>query len=71
MNARLPATLARALAPMDPPLSVVHQIVSEDQAARIDALMWAFKQRDGYAKHGDARALRLQQAREASTRVMP
>lgn len=33
MNAHLPPVLARALAPMAPPQSVVHQIVAADAAA--------------------------------------
>jgi len=36
MNATLPPCLAAALAPFAPPQSVVHQIVRDDEAARID-----------------------------------
>ena len=68
MNARLHPTLALALLPMAPKGSVVHQIVSEDQAKRIDAAMLAFKQRDGYAQRQFAQALRLEQALPQSLR---
>lgn len=65
MNAGLPTTLARALACMAPPSSVVHQIVSEDQAKRIDAAMLADKKRDGYAQRLEANAMRLQLSENA------
>ncbi len=68
MNAALPPTLARALLPMAPAGSVVHQIVSDDQAQRIDAAMLAFKQRDGYAQRQFAQALRLEQSLPESLR---
>lgn len=60
MNAHLHPTLARAMACMAPPSSIVHQIVSEDQALRIDAAMSADKQADGYARRNAEQALRLQ-----------
>ena len=65
MNAGLPPTLARALACMAPPSSIVHSIVSEDQAKRIDAAMLADKKRDGYAQRLEANAMRLQLSENA------
>jgi hypothetical protein len=65
VNASLPPTLARALACMAPPSSIVHQIVSEDQAKRIDAAMLADKKQDGYGRRLEANAMRLQLADNA------
>lgn len=36
MNAHLPPCLARALAPMAPPQSVVHQVITEDELLAAD-----------------------------------
>ena len=36
MSARIPLTLARALAPMAPPQSVVHQVITEDELLAAD-----------------------------------
>ena len=44
MNATLPVTLLRAMAPMAPPTSIVHQILSQEQARAIDAAMHRLKQ---------------------------
>ncbi len=65
MNAGLPITLARALQCMAPPSSIVHQIVSEEQAKRIDAAMLADKTQDGYCRRLEANAMRLQLADNA------
>jgi hypothetical protein len=60
MNASLPVSLAKSFVSMVPPSSIVHQIVSEDQAKRIDAAMLKFKQQDGYTRRLEANAMRLQ-----------
>lgn len=65
MNAQLPPCLAAALAPFAPPSSIVHSIVSEDQAKRIDAAMLADKKQDGYARRLEANAMRLQLSENA------
>ncbi len=39
MNATLPVTLLRAMAPMAPPSSIVHHIMSDEKARAIDAAM--------------------------------
>lgn len=39
MNATLPVTLLRAMAPMAPPASIVHHIMSDEKARAIDAAM--------------------------------
>ncbi|MDZ7892365.1 MAG: hypothetical protein U5L73_11485 [Rhodoferax sp.] len=65
MNAQLPHCLAAALAPFAPPSSIVHQIVSEEQAKRIDAAMHADKKQDGYVQRLEANAMRLQLAENA------
>ncbi len=39
MNATLPPALLRALAPMAPPSSIVHHILSEEKARAVDAAM--------------------------------
>lgn len=39
MNATLPVTLLRAMAPMAPPTSIVHHIMSDEKARAIDAAM--------------------------------
>ena len=36
MSARIPLALARALAPMAPPQSVVHQVITEDELLAAD-----------------------------------
>ena len=71
MNARMPAILAQALAPFAPPSSVVHQIVSEEQALRIDAAMLRDKQSNGYDRRADAQALCLQIERATQTGGTP
>lgn len=60
MNANLPTTLAAAMLSMAPPSSIVHQIVSEERAQRIDLAMHLDKLADGYGARRDAAALRLQ-----------
>ena len=44
MNACLPLTLAKALAPMAAPSSIVHQILSDDRCQALDAVMLRIKQ---------------------------
>lgn len=39
VNATLPGTLLRAMAPMAPPASIVHHIMSQEKARAIDAAM--------------------------------
>lgn len=51
-------TIAQALAPFAPPLSVLH--ITPEQALRIDAAMHADKRVDGYGQRGDAQAMALQ-----------
>ena len=53
-------TLARAMLAMAPPSSVVHQIVEQDQAQRIDAAVHADKLDDGYGRRKALAALNLQ-----------
>lgn len=65
MNASLPSSLTMALLSLAPPSSIVHQIVSEDQAKRIDAAMLADKKQDGYSRRLEASAMRLQLADNA------
>lgn len=60
MNAQLPLSLAAALAPFAPPSSIVHQIVSDEQAQRIDAAMLADAKADGYRIRNERAALALQ-----------
>lgn len=60
MNARLHPVMAAALLPFAPPSSIVHQIVSKEQAKRIDAAMLADKQADGYRIRNEQAALALQ-----------
>lgn len=64
MNARIPLCMAQALAPFAPPSSVVHQIVSEDQALRIDLDALLDKKANGYDRRNDAAALRVQIERQ-------
>lgn len=39
MNATIPVALLRAMAPMAPPASIVHHIMSQEKARAIDAAM--------------------------------
>ena len=64
MNAALHPTLAAAMLPMAPPSSIVHQIVSDEQAQRMDAGVLADKLAGGYDRRGDAAAMRLQLRRQ-------
>lgn len=59
---------AAPLLAMAPKGSIVHQIVSDEQAKRIDDAMLADKQVDGYAQRQFANALRLEQALPESLR---
>lgn len=68
MNASLPLCMAQALAPFAPPSSVVHQIVSEEQAQRIDAAMLHDKQTNRAEATLAAQALRLQIQRQGVMR---
>ena len=60
MNAVLPPVLARALAPLAPPKSVVHKIVADADAEAIDRAMLADKLEDGYGRRRDAMAMEMQ-----------
>lgn len=60
MNAQLPATLAPAVLGLVPADSIVREIFTPEQAARIDMAMLADKQSDGYGRRHIESALRLQ-----------
>lgn len=58
--------MAAALQPFAPPSSIVHQIVSEEQAQRIDAAMLANAKADVYRIRNELGALALQIAYQGS-----
>lgn len=60
MNTRLHPVMAAALLPFAPPSSIVHRIVSEERAQRIDAAMLADAKADGYRIRNERAALALQ-----------
>lgn len=62
MNATLPPCMAAALAPFAPPQSIVHQIVRDDEGARIaqDLAYEAEKQSGELDRANYRRALELQ-----------
>lgn len=60
MNATLPLTLARSMAAMAPPTSIVHKILADIKPEDIDRAMLADKLVDGYGQRARAAALRAQ-----------
>lgn len=61
MNARLSSTLARALLPMAPPSSIVHQVLSEDGFLQADLDIFRMTRSGELERRREREAMRLQQ----------